>query len=89
MSKGYGIRQSNNVNAISTSLGAMDKWATRTSSAKANMASRITSRLKTVKVTLAPVLIKDSERSDLPISKLAEDPNQQWHLDDIEKSIRD
>lgn len=78
MSNDYRVRKSlpaNAFNSLPTNL-------------RANIISQAKHSAKKKPVTLALVPIRDSERSVLPISKLIDDPNQNWHLDDIEKIIK-
>ena len=78
MSNDYRVRKSlpaNTFNSLPTNL-------------RANLISQAKHSAKKKPVTLALIPIRDSERSDLPIIKLIDAPDQNWHLDDIEQIIK-
>jgi hypothetical protein len=87
MSKDLKIRRSYSVNALPVSTGAFDVWGPSRHTTRASNVGSVTRRLKRVPISLPPVPIKDTERSEMPIEKLLEDPDQEWSLEDIEQSI--
>lgn len=81
------IRQSYSVYSEPVSTGAYDVWGPSRHSVHSANSGSVTRRLKRVPISLPLVPIKDSERSSVPITKLLEDPTQEWVLDDIEQSL--
>ena len=88
MGKSYGIKQAPYVNTFGS--GAYDSWPASTGKnyIKISESAVLSNRLKRMKVSLAIVPIKDSERSDVPVAKLVHAPDQEWCLDEIEQELK-
>lgn len=81
------VRQSKSAYSKFVNTGAYDAWGPSRHSLRSSNSGSITRRLKRVSISLPPVPIKDSERSNIPISTLLNDPKQEWSLEDVEQSL--